>query len=272
MEKLENIKVIFVDIDGTLTDSKKELPQKNAEIIKKVVDKGIMVVLCSGRSDKYAETRSKLANASSLIIVNNGAQIYDYAANKNLHSVVIPKETISKVINYLEEHNDEYILNTFNRRFTSKGLARKRDKWDKELESLAELEENEIYQIVTEASSFEKLEELIEYINSVEGLKILNYSPAYLKGNRNMDHYYLDVNCEGINKGVAIQEFLKIFNISKEDSMCFGDHVNDMDMFDVCGVKVAMGNANKKLKEKATYVTYTNDECGVGRFLEEHIL
>ncbi len=76
---MENeIKVMFVDIDRTLTDNNKQVTAKNAQAIKEVVEKGIKVVLCSGRGTYYAVKKSKDANASNYVILNNGAQIYDY--------------------------------------------------------------------------------------------------------------------------------------------------------------------------------------------------
>ena len=57
MDKLDNIKAMFVDIDGTLTDSNKTVPEENRAAIKAAVEKGIFVVICSGRGNQYVELR-----------------------------------------------------------------------------------------------------------------------------------------------------------------------------------------------------------------------
>lgn len=85
MCNLKNTRAIFVDIDGTLTNSKKQVTKENAEAIKKAVDKGIFVIICSGRNFSYAVEKSKKANASNIVIVSNGAQIYDYSKHQSIY-------------------------------------------------------------------------------------------------------------------------------------------------------------------------------------------
>ncbi len=272
MDKLKNIKVMFVDIDGTLTNSQKEVTQENADAIKKVVEKGIKVILCSGRGNKYVEAKSKKANASPLVISSNGAQIYDYEKDKTIYRVPMDKELLKEVIKELEIKKAGFILNCTDIRFSNKTLVRKMDPEDKIYESMDDLKDKTIYQLVVEANSYRNLEELITYIRTIEKLRILNYSPAYLKGITTEKNYYLDVNSREVNKGMAIKEYLKLNNIKKEEAMCFGDHINDLDMFSVCGVTVAMGNAGEKLKSIADYVTDTNDNSGVAKFIEKYII
>ena len=76
------IKAIFIDIDGTLRDSNRNLSAKTIETIKKVSEKGILVILCSGRPRKYTEEISRKCFASKYIITSNGGNIYDYEQNK----------------------------------------------------------------------------------------------------------------------------------------------------------------------------------------------
>ena len=74
-------KAIFIDIDGTLRNSNKKITKNTINAIKNTVQKGILVVLCSGRPKKYTEEISREVGASSYIITSNGGVIYDY--NKN---------------------------------------------------------------------------------------------------------------------------------------------------------------------------------------------
>ena len=82
MEKLNNIKAIFIDIDGTLTNSKREVTTVTKEAIKRIINMGIKVVICSGRGNKYVQNKAKEANTSQYIITSNGAQIYDFNERK----------------------------------------------------------------------------------------------------------------------------------------------------------------------------------------------
>ena len=271
MDKLNNIKAMFVDIDGTLTDSNKTVPEENRAAIKAAVDKGIFVIICSGRGNQYVELRSKLANASDYIISSNGAQIYNYATKETLFGNEMNVQALEKVTNFVEERKCGYIINCSDIRYSNKYLYRKMDPQDGLIDKISEVVKP-IYQLVVEADSYELIDEIVNYVKTVDELEILNYTPGYLKGDRTLDHYYLDINSKGIDKGVAIGEFLKLFKIKKEEALCFGDHVNDEPMFDACGIGVAMGNANDRLKARAKYVTKTNDENGVAYFINNYVL
>ena len=76
------IKAIFIDIDGTLRDSDRNLSSRTINAVKKVTDKGILVILCSGRPRRYTEQISKECFASKYIITSSGGNIYDYVENK----------------------------------------------------------------------------------------------------------------------------------------------------------------------------------------------
>ncbi len=212
-----------------------------------------------------------MVNASPYIISSNGAQIFDYENRKTLAGHEIDRDVAFRITNFINERKAGFIINCSDRRYGNMNLNRKLDDGDIFIESLDEVNEN-IYQLVVEAYSYDLLEEMISYIKQQKEVKLLNYSPAYLKGIKTEKHYYLDVDSKEVNKGKAIKEFLEIFNIKKEESVCMGDYINDVDMFDVCGFKVAMGNANEELKEKADYVTLSNDEAGVSYFIDKFIL
>ena len=108
-----------------------------------------------------------------------------------------------------------------------------------------------------------------EYITNLN-LSITNYSESFLD-NTISDRYRLDINNKNVSKGVAITKLLKYLNIEKENSLCFGDFINDLDMFEACEVKVAMENACDSLKEKADYITSSNNKNGVAKFLDKYL-
>ena len=101
-----------------------------------------------------------------------------------------------------------------------------------------------------------------------KGLVIGNYSSSFKDSTSS---FYLDVINNNVNKGSGVKALLDYYGIDKEDSLCFGDFVNDVDMFLACGFKVAMDNACSSLKEKADFVTLSNDENGVSYFLDNYL-
>lgn len=272
MINLKNIKVIFIDIDRTLTDDKHQIPKENIEAIKEVTKNGVFVVLCSGRGLAYASQKSKEAFASNYVISNNGAQIYDYLNNKSIYENRMSRENVEKLLDDFKEMGIECILNTSSTRFGSKNLIRKIDKDEHFFENLEDIGNENVLQIVGEVNSFEEMDKMVRCVNKYDEFVILNLSKAYLEKKKNEKNYYADINNRNTNKGEGIKKFLELFNIPKNESLCFGDYINDIDMFNECGVKVAMANASEELKQKADFVALSNNEGGVGAFIKKYII
>ena len=154
---------MFVDIDGTLTDSNKTVPEENRAAIKAAVDKGIFLVICSGRGNQYVELRSKLANASDYIISSNGAQIYNYATKETLFGNEMNVQALEKVTNFVEERKCGYIINCSDIRYSNKYLYRKMDPQDGLIDKISEVVKP-IYQLVVEADSYELIDEIVNYV------------------------------------------------------------------------------------------------------------
>lgn len=209
MTKLNNIKVVFIDIDKTLTNDERIVPKENALAIKRLVEKGIFVVLCSGRNFSYAGQKANDANASSFLITNNGAQIYDYEKHKSLYEVSISKKIVEKLLLNLREIGVEIILNTSNTRFGTKNLKRKLSNDEKFFNEIDELGEENILQIVCEVNSASTMEKLIDIVKRYDNLKISNLSRAFLE-NKKSDNYYADINNYSTNKGTGQMTFVHV--------------------------------------------------------------
>ena len=98
-------KIIFIDIDGTLKNDKKEITEKTKEAICKAKEKGIYLVICSGRPRKYVEEVSKEALASSIIISCNGGEIYDYRKKETICMHDLEKKEVIKLWNLAEKYD-----------------------------------------------------------------------------------------------------------------------------------------------------------------------
>lgn len=270
MKKLENIKIIFIDIDGTLTDSNKQLHSANIEAIKKVTDKNIYVVLCSGRTNQYVCDFSKKTNASNYVICCNGAFIYDYKNDKDIFSSKLNFNDVTTLWDYCLEHKLGCILNTKNKRYSNNYLYNVHDNSIETIRELSEVQED-IYQIVIDSNNYYKIKDVDEVIKKTESLGIANTSISFVDKIIDSNKYFFDVVNKNINKGDAIKYLLEYLGIKKEEAVCIGDHINDYQMFHEVGFKVAMGNANSELMKKSDYVTLSNDEDGVAYFLNHYI-
>ena len=108
-------------------------------------------------------------------------------------------------------------------------------------------------------------------MKNIDDLKITNSSPNYVNKVVDGREYFINIAYNNVNKGNAINYFLEFIGAKKEESICFGDHFNDNEMFEVCGYKVAMENSSDELKLKADYITLSNNEDGVAHFIENYI-
>lgn len=272
MDKLRNIKAVFLDIDGTLTNSSKQINDSTKIFIKEMRDKGIYVVLCSGRSNGDACRYSKEAFASEYVISSNGAQIYNYKTNQNFYKNDIKYSIVKNIWEYCNENNLELVLNGQDKQYGNNVFCSDLYKDRVVINELDQLTNIEVYQIIVNSNNYYEMQNFENYIRSNNNeLKIANYSREYISEDKNSkEPYYMFVNNKLADKGIAIKKFLEAMNIKKEETICFGDRINDIKMFESCGNTVAMKNADKELKEIANYVTLSNDENGVAVFFKKY--
>lgn len=257
------IKAIFIDIDGTLRNSKKEITNKTKETIGVVKKAGIKVVICSGRARKYAECVSKECNASELIIASDGADVYDYKNNKSIYINSIPTKSCIELYKLATKHNVTICIDTENGQFTNQEkLLGDTVQYDNDIENT--VMNSQIIHIHFFDKDVNKMKKVLEDVRKIEGIKIGNNDLFY-----NQVNYYIFVSNSNSNKGQGITKLCKKINIELKDTIAIGDDFNDLDMFKVVGHSVAMENASENIKKVVDEITLSNDEDGVAIFLDK---
>ncbi len=262
--KLTNIKAIFIDIDGTLTNNVNQVTEHTREAITQITNKGIYVVLCSGRDNKYAQYINKMAHGSQYIISCNGAEIYDCNTQSNIYTNKIDFEKVKKINDYCLDNQITIFFNTTNHKY-SKYLSIDL------IKDILALKNTEIYEIVTYSDDFYKAEKLEQFIQKEISLHIPNASSNYSLKIKDHHHYAFDITNQGINKGNGITELLKYLGINKNETIGFGNSDNDIALFQSVGFKVAMENASEHLKNEADFITLSNDQDGIAYFIEHYM-
>lgn len=263
------IKCLIIDIDNTLTNTKREITDYTREIISKIVKKGLYVVLCTGRTNQYAIKSSIYCNASPIVIVDNGALIYNYDTNKVYFSMSISKQLSQRIFEICLANKVDCVFNAINARYRSKETMNRFLQNIETIDSLANINEM-VTQIVVSSEDEERVKKCYDLISKIKEVEINNTS---LGINVKRDYAFLDVNTPGISKGLAIQKLMNILNLNTEEIMCFGDSINDISMFNVCNYSVALNNAEESLKKLAYMITeYDNDEDGLAKFLNKYFL
>lgn len=281
------IKCIASDMDGTLLTATQTITDENIAAIKKAQEKGIEVVVATGRSYQEAIFVLEEAGLECPIICANGAEVrsaqgeivsnspldkelatrtakaltelevyYEVYTNQGTYTVD-EKRGITIMADIFLSGNEEAdvkkVLKAAEERF-EKGLVHKVDSYD----VLFESEDHQIYKLLAFTFDPERMEEAKEALQDFEGLIISSSG-----------HGNLELTSKSAQKGVALEAFVREKGISLEETMALGDNYNDLSMFNVVGRAVAMGNADDYIKSQCHIVTLTNEESGVGKAILE---
>lgn len=269
MDDKLNIKIAFFDIDGTLTNSKQKISDKTIEALKKAHNKGIEIVLCSGRTNTYVCNYLKQISGARYAISSNGAEIYDLENKINIYEDKMNFLEVKYLWDYCNNNKMSMVLNTIDNRFANKYNLRPDSKVF--VDNIDFLSNENIFQIVIADNKYINMQNLQENINLLKNTNIINYSHDFLN-KLDIGNHWFDIVKTNVNKGNAIKVLLEKLNINPEYAICFGDSVNDTNMFNECGIKVAMGNALDEIKDISTYITDTNDREGISNFFNKYIL
>lgn len=276
------IKCIATDMDGTLLTATQQITPENREAILKAKEKGVEVVVATGRSYQEAKFVLEEAGLKLPMICVNGAEVrsvegeivsssplnkdkarqaalrlvengvyFEVYTNKGTFTEDEDK-AISIIVDIFSTANPEVPIEKIAQAAEErlhKGLVRTIEHYDK----LFEDGQYEIYKLLAFSLDDEKLAAANVALKEIEGLAISS------SGSEN-----IEVSSKEAQKGIALEKFVASRGISMEDTMALGDNFNDASMLERVGKPVAMGNAVDQIKELCGEVTLTNEESGVG--------
>lgn len=275
------IKVIIMDIDGTLVNDKKVITPKTKEVLLKAQEKGALLVLASGRPTSGLRKLAKqleMDKHHGLFVCFNGSKVIDCQSDEVLFNQAISVEDSKAVLEHLKRFKarpmfdkDEYMYvnDVFDNFITLKGkpfnvmqyeargnnyiLCEKRD--------LAAFVDFEINKILTYGDP-EYLQE--HYQEMMEPFKDrLNCMFT--------SDFYFEYTAKGIDKAKALDSVLIPKGYTKDEMIAFGDAQNDKTMIEYVGHGVAMANASDELKAVADEITLSNNDDGIAATLLKHI-
>ena len=266
----KDIKCIFLDIDGTVDNSDRITTDYTKNVLSKLKGKNIISVICSGRTVSYAVDKSLDASCSNYVIADNGSIVYDYDKKKVIYEDIFSKELLRKVNDICIEHKVECLFNNIENAYRCNDYNYHKFKRGIDIKSIDMITSN-VTQIIISSISLEDMIIVRDKILELGNIQVSNTNMnKELVGTRT---YYCDLNIKGNSKGNAVKKLIDYLNIDIKNTMCFGDSINDLSMFEVCNYKIAMKNASKELKSIATNITeYDNDHDGVARYIEDKIM
>lgn len=280
-------KMICLDLDGTLLNDCKEISQENINLIRRACkEKGIICVFATGRPLEYVDEicNSYDSYLSNYIIASNSAIIRD---NKNDEVIYKAPLTNTQILNlkdiFLEENADYMIVYTDKKQVLRearntkalKDLAIIVNKKDSELKHIEDAIKNNsnlsslLCMIGGDTSALESIISRLKEIGGIETPGIGNYS--HKTKNYSFESKFIDVMKKGCSKKNAIYFLADKLKIKKEEIIVMGDGSNDLSMFECAGLKIAMENADEKLKEKADFITASNNDDGVAKAIQKFV-
>jgi len=263
-------KVIFIDVDGTLRNDDREITKRTIKSVQDIKLAGYEPIIATGRPRDYAKKLREEIGASRYVILNNGAEIYDYESDAIIYQNFMKNQRILELYKFSNLENIRFILATKGTRYVNR--VKHPEMETLITETIEEfLDKNEkIIQVTIASADFDTIKNMYNDVIKVTNVRIMNQSKSLVDSSFVRDKtIYYDIVDEGTSKGMAIKEFYKKFKIKKENCIAIGDDRNDISMFDEVGTKIAMGNALEEVKEIADIITESNNDHGVAIYLEK---
>jgi len=279
------VKLIAVDLDGTLLNEENQISKKNFEAIEFAQAKGVEVVIATGRAHFDVQTIFKETGLKTWIIGANGATIHQ-PNGELFHSVSIDRQDAFQILNWLEQEDYYYeifsndsILSPQNGR---KLLAIEMDRVksanpEVSIEQLIEAAEKQYSQ--TGFSFISSCKELIDTNIDVYNILAFSFDEEKLHKGKAQFNYMKDVTMvtsakhnfefehKKASKGIALEILAKRLAMNLADTAAVGDSFNDLSMLRMAGRSAAMGNAPEEIKNSCQEVTLTNIDDGVAHFI-----
>ena len=270
-------KLLFSDLDNTLLVDH-HIPPFNLEAIKKMREKGVKFVICTGRPLILVKSFLKELNTEDsedeYTICNSGITIYENKNEKLIYFKGIDYETAQLVLEFGKKFKNILItFGTFDGAFVFKAEAKKEEKQDKEIgfkhtliKSLEEIKNSQIVIILINTKDPESLLNIINEINNDESLK--GKISCFKSGSK-----MLEIHSFGVCKGEALKWLSNYLKVDIKETRAIGDDYNDENMLKEAGLGCCVKSAHEDIKIVAKYICEKDYfEGSVKEIIEKFIL
>ncbi|MBS1792415.1 MAG: HAD family phosphatase [Acidobacteria bacterium] len=284
------IKLLALDLDGTLLDSRGKISEKNKKAIRRAEERGVLVTIATGRRFRDARPVALEAEFNAPIVTHNGA-LLKFAENfETVAFSLIDPETCREIIRVgrlcggdalvsADPHGPGTLLYD---RISAENLPlRKYIAWSRSLHGAGA--EDSVRHVDDLDAVIDRTE--VVHVSFSGGCRAMNEMQAILEGELGdsvnilatvyppLDFTLLDILPPGASKGVGVEKLAALHGLTRENVMVCGDNYNDLEMLEYAGTAVVMGNSPPELLENPDYAqTLSNDENGVACAIEKFIL
>lgn len=265
-------KLIALDIDGTLTNSQKEISKPTLEALLNIQEQGCKVVLASGRPTPgmvdFAD-ELQLDKYGSYVLSFNGAKMTNWQTKETVYSKYLPEEVLPELYEYAVSNGVGIITYKNNT-----GIAGTKP------------DEYMMYELRLNGMDCKHVKDFSDYVDfpvnkcimtgEHEALEVVAQK---LKANYGTElsiyfsePFFLEIMPQNVDKAQALLTLLENIGVSQEEMICCGDGFNDISMIEAAGLGVAMENAQEAVKAAADYITASNDNDGIVEVVERFMM
>ena len=274
------IRLIAMDIDGTLLDSRHELPDANRDAVLEAHARGIEVVLVTGRRFDFARPIAERIPCEVALILNNGALIKSKSGETHLRQL-LPRAIAREVLFATHEFRAGAAV-VFDRPRENQVIFERIDWADSISSGYYQRNREFISECVPLEDCLTDDPIQVMFVGSVARMRAalavvraMDSSSPFALAHTEYPHRdlsILDVIAGGASKGMALAEWARRRGIARSEIMAIGDNWNDREMLEFAGLPIVMGNSVTELKSLGWPVTLSNDDGGVAAAIRQHVL
>jgi len=284
------IKLLALDLDGTLLDSRGKISEENKTAIRRAEETGVLVTIATGRRFRDARPVALEIGFNAPIVTHNGALLKYADSLETVEFSLLPDATVREILRVGKAFGGDALVSAdphgkgtllYDTVSEENIPLKKYIAWAQTLHG-TDAEDS--------VRHVEKLEEIVDHSEIVHVSFSGGCAPMFemqriladeLENTVNilatiyprLDFTLLDILPPDASKGIGVEKLAAMHGLSHENVMVCGDNFNDLEMLEFAGTPVVMGNAAPELQEREDfYTTLSNDENGVALAIERFIL
>lgn len=270
-------RMIGMDLDGTLLTTEKKLTPYTQDVLKRAIAQGIIVLPATGRPVSGVPEEIMHFPGIRYAVTANGGRIVDVQENRTIYENLVPVDKAYAILSVFEKYDTL-------REIYYDGIGYSEETMLKNIHRYIEPGPMADYMVATRRpipDVHAKFVETNRPVDKVQGIfaSLADKDEALKELEKITDieitgalSQNVEINAKDVDKGNALLRLGQILGISGEEIMAFGDGTNDRKMLEKVGTGVAMANGVPEVKAAADYITASNDEEGVARFIEKYVL
>jgi Cof subfamily protein (haloacid dehalogenase superfamily) len=275
------IRLLAIDIDGTLLDSRGRLPDAHRDVLVEAAAQGIAVALVTGRSFHFTTPIADLLPIPLTLVVNNGAVVKRKTGETEIRNLLSGEA--ARVVLAETRHLEDSVAVVFDRP-DERQIVFERMDWSHP-NRRGYYEKNKAFIAHTAAPLAEMLvddpiqvmfngsvQPMRALVDALRSLPVADQISVAITEYAHRDFSLVDVNAAGCSKGTTLARWAASQGVTPDEIMAVGDNLNDVEMLDFAGTAVVMANATDALKSRGYHLTASNDEGGLAQAIHRYAL